>query len=78
MSTANCLIGIKGMKVKSNEACYYKIEHKMGRGEQPAYQSERLIRLIAKNGKDMIIDPKPREITPTTVCWPVEGHLDKL
>ena len=26
----------------------------------------------------MIIDPKPREITPATVCWPIEGHLDQL
>ena len=37
----NCLIGNKGMKAKSNEACYYKIEHGMARGEKPTYQSER-------------------------------------
>ena len=66
------------MKVESNEVCYYKLEHGMVRDEQPAFQRERPIRLIAKNGKNMIIDPKPREITPTTVCWPIEGHLDKL
>ena len=44
----NCLIGIKGMKVESNEVCYYKLEHGMVRDEQLAFQSERLIRLIAK------------------------------
>ena len=27
----NCLIGIKGMKVESNEVCYYKLEHKNGK-----------------------------------------------
>ena len=26
----------------------------------------------------MIIDPKPREITLTVLCWPIEGHLDQL
>ena len=50
----------------------------MARGEQPLYERERLIRLIAKNGKDMIIDPTPREITSTTMCWPIEGHSDQL
>ena len=50
----------------------------MARGEQPAYQSERPIRLIAKIGKDMIIEPEPREINPTIVCWPIEEHLDQL
>ena len=74
----NCLIGIKGMKAESNEACFYKLEHIMVRGKQPTYQRERSIRLIAENGKDMIIDPKPREITPATMCWPIEGHLDQL
>ena len=29
MDVANYLIGIKGMKAGSNEACYYKIEHGM-------------------------------------------------
>ena len=66
------------MKVGSNEACYYKIEHGMVKCEQPAYQTEGLIRLLAKNGKDMMIDPKPSEIKPTTVCWPIEGHSNKL
>ena len=50
----------------------------MVRDEQPAYQREMPIRLIAENGKDKIINPKPREITPATTCWPIEGHLDKL
>ena len=44
--------------------------------EQPASQTERPIRLFAKNGKDMIVDPKPSELKPTTVCWPIEGHLN--
>ena len=66
------------MKVESNEVCYYKLEHGMVRDEQSAFQRERPIRLIAKNGKNMIIDPKQREITPATVCWPIEGHLDQL
>ena len=74
----NCLIGIKGMKVDSNEVFYYKLEHGMIRDEQPTFQGERPIRLIAKHGKNMIIDPKPRDITPATVCWPIEGHLDQL
>ena len=64
------------MKAESNEACYYKIEHEMARGEQVVYQIEMLIRFIAKNGKEMIIDPKPRENTPMTVYWPTEGHSD--
>ena len=72
----NCFIGIKGMKAESNEAFYYKIKHGMPRGEQPTYQSERPIRMIAKNVKDMITDPRPREITPTIVCWPMKGHSD--
>ena len=50
----------------------------MVRDEQPVFQRERPIRLIAKNGKNMIIDPKPRDITPTTVCCPIEGHLHQL
>ena len=74
----NYLIGIKGMKAGSNEACYYKIEHGMVICEQPAYQTERPIRLLAKNGKDMMVDPKPSEIKPTTVCWPIEGHSNQL
>ena len=50
----------------------------MIRDEQPTFQGERPIRLIAKHGKNMIIDPKPREITSATMCWPIEGHLDQL
>ena len=50
----------------------------MVRVEQPTFQRERPIRLIAKNGKNMIIDPKPKEITPATVCWPMERYLDQL
>ena len=50
----------------------------MARGEQSTYQSESLIKLIAKNGKDMIIDPKTKENTPTTMCWPIEEHSDQL
>ena len=46
--------------------------------EQPAYQTERPISLLAKNGKDMMVDPKPSEIKPTIVCWPIEGHSNKL
>ena len=42
----NYLIGIKGMKAGSNEACYYKIEHGMVMCEQPTYQTERPIRPI--------------------------------
>ena len=61
------------MKAGSNEACYYKIEHGMVMCEQPTYQTERPIRLLAKNGKDMMVDPKP-----TTVCWPIEGHSNQL
>ena len=30
----NCLIGIKGMKVNSNEVFYFKLEHGMIRDEQ--------------------------------------------
>ena len=70
----NYLIGIKGMKAGSNEACYYKIEHGMVMCEQPAYQTERPISFLSKNGKDMMVDPKPSEIKPTIVCWPIEGH----
>ena len=66
------------MKVVSNEVFYYKLEHGMIRDEQPAFQGERPIRLITKHGKNMIINPKPRDITPATVCWPIEGHLDQL
>ena len=66
------------MKAESNEACYYKIDHGMAICEQPAYQTERAIRLIAKNGKDMMVDPQSGEITPMTVCWPIEGHSDWL
>ena len=72
------LIGIKGMKAGSNEAFYYKIEHGMVICEQSTYQTERPIRLLAKNGKDMMVDPKPSEIKPTTVCWPIEGNSNKL
>ena len=64
----NYLIGIKGMKARSNEACYYKIEHRIVRCEQLAYQTEKPIRLLAKNGKDMIVDPEPSELKPTSVC----------
>ena len=69
---------IKGRKARSNEACCYKIEHVTAIYEYPAYQTERPIRLIAKNGKDMMVDPKPSEITTTTMCWPIEGHSNKL
>ena len=74
----NYLIGIKGMKAGSNKACCYEIEHGMAICEQPTYQTERPIRLIAKNGKDMMVDPKPSEIKPMTVCWPIERHSNKL
>ena len=74
----NYIIGIKGTKAGSNEACYYKIEHRRVICEQPAYQTERPIRLLAKNGKAMIVDPEPSELKPTTVCWPIEGHSNQL
>ena len=74
----NYLIAIKGMKGGSNDACYYKIEHGMVICDQPAYQTERLIRLLAKNGEDMMVDPKPSKIKPTTMCWSIEGHPNQL
>ena len=74
----NYIIGIKGTKAGSNEACYYKIEHRRVICEQPTYQTERPIRLLAKNGKAMIVDPEPSELKPTTVCWPTKGHSNKL
>ena len=43
IDAGNYLIGIKGMKAGSNEACYYKIEHGMVICEQQAYQTERPI-----------------------------------
>ena len=66
------------METKSNEACCYKIEHGMAMCDQPTYQTKRTIKLVAKNGKDIMIDPKASEITPTTVCWPIEGHSNQL
>ena len=33
---------------------------------------------LQKNGKDMMVDPKPSEIKLTTVCWPIEGHSNQL
>ena len=66
------------MKAGSNEACNYKIEHGMVMCEQLAYQTERSIRLLAKIGKDMMVYPKPSEIKPTTICWPIEGHSNQL
>ena len=78
IDAGNYLIGIKGMKAGSNKACCYEIEHGMAICEQPTYQIGRPIRLIAKNGKYMMVDPKPSAITPRTVCWPIEGHSDKL
>ena len=74
IDAGNDLIGIIGMKVGSIEVCYYKIENGMAICEQPTYQTKRSIRLIAKNGKYMIVDPKPSEITLMIVGWPIEGH----
>ena len=74
----NYLIGIKGMKVGSNEACHYKIQYGMAICEQPTYQTEKPIRLLVKNEKDMIVDPEPSELKPTTMCCLIEGHSNKL
>ena len=48
IDVGNYLSGIKGMKVGSNETCCNKIDHGMAICEKPAYQTKRLIKLIAK------------------------------
>ena len=40
----------------------------MVRCDQLAYQTKKPNRFLAKNGKDMIVDPEPSELKPTSVC----------